>query len=575
MLLLLAPAFAATLSGRVLDEDGNPLAGVTVVAYDPRLNYATAETTSSGEWSIIRLPGRAYRLRAYAGDDSPWVDRFYPSAWDFCTAQVIEVGEEDVAGGLDFVLPRGGTISGVLLDAAGAPIVGADVYAEGASERTALVDRETVTGADGAYTLVGLDSDPGAAEPYRCRLDTAGWPEQFLGGTYEDADAELVEVRLGEAAEAGPWSALDGILVGGTVYGPDGPVSSGTVFAYASSQVLATSIAADGTWVGDGLPPGEVIAWAESPGLATTYYPDGDRPGDTVAVLEEGAVEEGVDLHLPEENTLSLHFTGEGDFTEVGVMLYNSELTVGRGGGLDEDGRITIHALHDGDYTLYVYGADGGFVDDWVNEGGAPRVFRVTDDTEVELPLGRGATLSGTVTDETGAPVYGAYVYAFPADGSQAAAVSTDDAGAWTMPGLRTGPVTLRFSYANYCPSDPGYVLEYWEDALVEEDADYLEVTEGEAIEGLDVELWLDGDHDGMGDTWEGEHGLDPGRDDAAEDADGDGFSNYEEWILGSDPSDASDGGKGPGCGCGTGGAGLLALPGLAALVRRRGRRAG
>jgi len=347
-------------------------------------------------------------------------------------------------------------------------------------------------------------------------------------------------------------------------------LSVGPVFVFASSLVLATSIEADGIWLGLGLPPGEVIAWAESPGLATTYYPDGDRPGETVPVLEEGGEATDLDLHLPEENTLTLQFTGDGDYTEVGVMLYNSELTVGRGGGLDEQGRITIHALHDGDYTLYVYGSDGGFVDDWVNEAGAPRVFRITEDTEEVIPLGPGATLAGTVTDETGAPVHGAYVYAFPADDSQAAAVATEDDGTWVMPGLRTGPVTLRVSYANYCPSDPGYVLEYWEDALVEEDADYLDVVEGETLDGLDVELWLDGDHDGMGDTWEAEMGLDPSRDDAAEDPDGDGFSNYEEWILGSDPKDASDGGKAVGCGCGAGSAALLLVPGLAALRRRR-----
>ena len=46
----------------------------------------------------------------------------------------------------------------------------------------------------------------------------------------------------------------------------------------------------------------------------------------------------------------------------------------------------------------------------------------------------------------------------------------------------------------------------------------------------------LDDDNDGMPDAWETEHGLDPTVDDSALDADGDGFSNLEEFTADSDP---------------------------------------
>jgi len=50
-----------------------------------------------------------------------------------------------------------------------------------------------------------------------------------------------------------------------------------------------------------------------------------------------------------------------------------------------------------------------------------------------------------------------------------------------------------------------------------------------------------DTDGDGMPDGWEVAHGLDPLSDDADEDLDKDRISNYEEFLLGSDPSNRND----------------------------------
>lgn len=50
------------------------------------------------------------------------------------------------------------------------------------------------------------------------------------------------------------------------------------------------------------------------------------------------------------------------------------------------------------------------------------------------------------------------------------------------------------------------------------------------------VASFADGDDDGMADSWEEGHGLDPGLDDSGLDPDGDGLSNLEEWLGGTDP---------------------------------------
>ncbi len=52
--------------------------------------------------------------------------------------------------------------------------------------------------------------------------------------------------------------------------------------------------------------------------------------------------------------------------------------------------------------------------------------------------------------------------------------------------------------------------------------------------------FFVDEDMDGMPDSWEALNGLDPGRDDADEDLDGDGISNLEEYLAGSDPDSSN-----------------------------------
>jgi hypothetical protein len=541
----------AELSGTVLDADGAPVAGAIAVAYDQRLQYVYGYTDPDGRFDLVDVPPNWYRVRILPPMADNLVEAWAGGGLLVCPSDVFDVREADAAG-IDFALHPGGVVRGRLVSTEGTPVVDALLVARGTDSALNVQSRTATTDADGAWALSGLPSLDDGPSGWRVEVQVDHWPRQYLGQVYEEALGDVLEVAPGDELDVGEAVLLAGISVGGSVTGPNGPVDGGEAHVYSPSQVVDTPIDS-GRYLAYGLPPGDVLSWATVDGLAMTYYPDADRPGDRVSIPDEGSVYYDLDLTLPTEALLAGRLLGgDADLGGVTVLAYNDDRTVGIGASVGSDGTFDVHQLHAGDYTLYVYAQDEGFVNDFVrDDDGDPTVFHVeagiAERVGVELPL--GAAVSGVVTDATdGAVVYGATVVAERSDGTVLRAVDTLRDGSFVVAGLPAGSWRLRVSYDAYCPADPGWAPVYYPQERDPGRGGGVDLVAGQAVT-WDPVVPRDFDHDALDDAWEADNGLDPTRDDATEDPDGDGYDNLDEYHLGTDPT-SPEGSESGGCGC-------------------------
>lgn len=230
---------AGALVGRVVAaSDGQALAEATV-RVTPVDGHAsrTVSTDRSGKFTCSGMsPGR-YVLSA---NKKGYLARSYGQSTSGLSPTVVELREDDRVAGIEIRLPEAATITGVVTDADGAPLVG--VRIDPRRPLMVLGRRRIVPVAAGASTDAGgefriSELEPGRyyviATPSLAQSRTTGKQRTGLAQTYfpgsQSIDgAQLLELRAGETRTL--YFSLPKLRlysVSGFVWGADGPAAVG------------------------------------------------------------------------------------------------------------------------------------------------------------------------------------------------------------------------------------------------------------------------------------------------------------------------------------------------------------
>ena len=479
-------AQGGSISGRVTDESGNPLAGITAMVggwHDQR-----AVTGTDGSYQIRGLAADSHTVQFQDSETGGYLGEWFQDAPDEASATPVVVGGGQAVSGIDAQLAVGGSIGGMVTDESGDPLAGIAVTVG------ELDNRSTSSEADGSYQIRGL-----AAGSYTVQfqdLSNGDYLGEWFDDALDQASATPVVVGGGQAVPG-----IDAQLaVGGSI--------SGTVTDANGDPVVAVSVTVEGMVVDGSWSGGSAETLADGSyqirGLAAGSYEVrfGD-PADryltewydnayfyesrTLVVVGDGKAVVGIDAQLSEGGSIS------GTVIDVnGDPVEGIEVSTSDGSSLTaSDGSYLITGLIPGSFTVFFRDVDDvanrGYLPEWyddaVNESSATPVVVADGEAVVgiDAQLSTGSSISGTVTDEDGIPLAGIKV---SVRGPVRRSVTTGPSGLYRLAGLTAGRYVVQFE-----DLDDGYVAEYFDDADRKWKATRIVLDEGAVVSGVDAQL--------------------------------------------------------------------------------------
>ncbi|HEY3057214.1 MAG TPA: carboxypeptidase regulatory-like domain-containing protein [Thermoanaerobaculia bacterium] len=437
MALLGASANAQSINGTVREaQTGAPLRSMVVAAYTSAgALQANATTDANGRYDIA-LPAGRYRVLAY-DPTGTFATQFAADAPSFEESpETVIVALQSVT--INFALQRGGMVSGIVLTSGGAR-AGLIVAAYNLSGTRRGF---TSTSSSGAYSLV---LPPGN---YKIAAydDAGAFAPAFFRDRTNFAEADIVTVTAGRSTGADLFLQL-GARVSGTVTNSSGaPVANAIVIAFSAtgSFVTFTTADANGAFMLT-IAPGtyRFVAVDNSFTYAAGFLGGASSFESSPPIsLAAGQVRSDLSFRLERGGLVAGRVvdatTGAG-IAGITVAAYNPDgtqrtfVTTDANGGyvlLLPSGNFKIAAFD----SLLVYATQ--FYPQQISFAQAPWIsIAVGQTTSLQpLMLSKGGHVSGTVSDQlTAAPVKGALVAAYAADGSLVATATTSEAGAYRL----------------------------------------------------------------------------------------------------------------------------------------------
>lgn len=401
-----------------------------------------------------------------------------------------------------------GTISGTVTDDTGVPVEGIEVVAWSYQVGGGYWGWQSsqYTAADGTYSMPDLP-----AGDYKIQFATTSSGSnlvgQWWGGVPDEWAATVLTLEAGAmVTDISPVLARGGSISGVVTEGAgeSGTPSEGVEVVAHRYNVqwdywewyASVYTGEDGTYTLGRLPAGEykllfTPAWWNSGLMSEWWDNSADEWSATPLTLGSGESLTSISPTLSSGGSVSGVVTDESGagIEGVSIVAHGSESWGAVGWAeTDASGAYVIAGLPAGEYRIEfrTSATTESVVAEWWDDAAdfdtatpvavAPGI----DTADISPQLARGNSVSGTVTDGTGAPISGVIAELVSLEGMvEGDAAWTDDAGSYTIRGVPDGDYRVRFSTEHASVAVAG---EWWEDAAREEDATVLSLSGGTEV---------------------------------------------------------------------------------------------
>jgi protocatechuate 3,4-dioxygenase beta subunit len=502
-----APSGTGSISGRVLDQNGAPVADICVAVE----NGQNAVSDPSGAYAITGLDAGEYKVDFTDCRPTPeYVSQWYTGQHDASSASVLKVNEAMDTPIGDVNLAPGVAVSGTVTDTNGAPIAGANVAITALDSSKAAGTKLQTDGA-GQYR-----SEPLAPADYKVQFSDSNGvlATEYWNNAPSWNTADTLTVALSDGPVHGGVDAQlsAGATVEGKITDPNGdPLGN----ICADAQVLNNG---GWDWVGGGVsdpsgaytihnvPPVDVRIDFRDCGnnlyLDQWYSGQTNAQDSTPLGLGAGETRSNIDAQMERGILVSGKVTdSDGNpISGIGVSVNST----GNGGSTstqtDSDGNYTTGALRPGDYRVQfndwtsdpVWAAQ--YWDGQLTNNAASTLTLTPADaparTGINATMTKAASISGTVTAPDGEPAPGICVNAIVDDGNgnqdSVRGTGTAEDGTYTLNALPATTVKVLFQS---CKDSGNYITQWWDDASNSDDAKAVTLESGAAVTGVDAKL--------------------------------------------------------------------------------------
>ncbi|MEO7263053.1 MAG: carboxypeptidase regulatory-like domain-containing protein, partial [Jatrophihabitantaceae bacterium] len=488
------------LRGKLTDQQGRAISHAQVEVREASTgNYvAVTATSSTGQFSVTGLTPGVHLLCFFPYGETtghsatgylPGCYRQQPYGYSDTGTPVTVLAGKMTSGLVDY-LPVAGALSGRVTDSAGRGI--SDVSVSVSAEDPNELGHGAITGADGSYTVTGL-----AAGSYSVCFYSQGASGAsatgYLDECYDDqppySSGTPVAVSLGQTSAGVNATLATAGAVTGQVTDPGGvPVQDISVRVYGDSDGYYGYSDSSGGYTITGLPTGSYTlcfdgSYVVSPAAPYGYTDScaGDY-GRTVYVAAgqvttaNGTVEKA--------GAVGGAVTGDdGPVAGVWVSVIDSSGNQLHSTNTDDNGGYLISGVAPGEVTVCfdpTYTAGGyqrtcyGAQPDG---SGSPITVTAGQLSTADVQLQPGASIIGTITDASGAPVSGVLVTAYGMSSYYGYYAETDESGSYTLGGVSADDYQICFdpSYAQG-PAAGGYAAQCYDNKPSIETADPVTV---------------------------------------------------------------------------------------------------